>query len=1228
MAALFMSVAAVAQDGLTPVGANIAILPSSRWSKAQWEASVLVAGTDWEYGEWSTENTNYNMLVLEDGPAADANGVQWFEKGYDESTPTEEYYGITEDGLLKWQKATAPFSSDEYWNGQKSFQWTRGSIIADIYIRRTFTTNNLLSGPVYLACGHDDAPCEYYLNGELIWSATGWDVDYYEYLYDIIDYDEEGKEIYDTVPYDSIPHYKNGWNDSEYYELTEEQKNLIRIGGEENLLAVHVHQNWGGAFADCGIYTKVEGGLEMGYVQSWEGKVIYNSYGGYNYKGNNDKHELHNWEKLYEAQEGDVYTVHMKGSSEKEEWGSQMHFKTPIALEDGMEYIVKFKLNATSDYTGVRVKMCDNDNDGEELTVFDDFIVIGEGEETEFEETVTGVDGLKNFKLVFDFAGGEPNSDIQISDLAIIDEDGNDLWVGTHFFNYFYMTRNEVKYYYTEWEENPETGETIEKKIYVDADDPRVEDEEYIFGEIAWPVVDGRTETMAWTMAEFDDEQWDTWTMPVGNNGYMPEVKTVWPGGENTNLWVRRNFELDKINPRLSYALNVCHDDNYETYVNGHLLQKNTGWTNGKNPVQVHIPAKFLNVGKNVIATYIQQNWGGKFYDCGINVEEVNYQECRDALLDVIALAEGPHDPLTKKMESDLAILIAEAQNELATNMDAAEIKEYAKNLKPQIEKILGYAQDVKIFRQTVALCEAELKGEMAAVAADAKANVDTCANPDQMRPMLAAMRVARKVHHAERHDVSKFHGTEPEAYGEYYILNVKDGRFLGGAEAWGAHAATEYASNAFALLPTDRDGNELEKGFRIETFRPNGNLGVNDFLGYNAFVDCNVNDAWDFIPVEGKENVYNIVRASVEYEEYVYNEETMEDELVIKHTNMREDGSLYYMGIRLGGDHESNNKYSNIGFNSWNVADTDMTDPANEANQWMFITYEELCEMMETATPENPVDASHFIVNPSFDQRLSIDSWINGSISGGTGVWGRGGNYVDFVWENWNTDYAEVSQVIYDLPEGYYYVDVQGYYRDGHYTTHMYKVDHNIQPERRASVFAFLGEDIFEAEEIVKSTICSFSDGINKVPGMGRRDDYNENVIIGHNEDGEEIKARIQGDGEHYATDACWSAAEEYFQNGLYKNRLLIYVPEGSPLTIGAMKEDTDFHEAGDWLVVDNFRLKYLGLHANAEELEDGVTTVAPVIRANATIYNLAGQRMNKAVKGVNIIGGKKIIK
>ena len=67
---------------------------------------------------------------------------------------------------------------------------------------------------------HDDAPCEYYINGVQVVAET------------------------------------DGWYEDEVVRLTDEQKALIKADGSTiNVFAFHVHQNWGGRYADGGLYT-------------------------------------------------------------------------------------------------------------------------------------------------------------------------------------------------------------------------------------------------------------------------------------------------------------------------------------------------------------------------------------------------------------------------------------------------------------------------------------------------------------------------------------------------------------------------------------------------------------------------------------------------------------------------------------------------------------------------------------------------------------------------------------------------------------------------------------------------------------------------------------------------------------------------------------------------------------------------------------------------------------
>ena len=240
-AALFSFAGRVsAGDGLTAVGANVILLPSTYYDgDIEWTARTWVYNTQINYtanGEpWNETNSNYNVVCgwatpdMEDyfdaGPAPDDNGLRWYEPGFDMCEKEDDVNNDTYEPIL-WEEHKAPFSSDETYGGKTSYRWTLDSQIADIFVRRTFTVpeGELLSGPVYLACGHDDAPCEYYINGELVFQKTGYEGERY---------DDDGNV-----------HYDNGWNNGEYIMLTDEQKALINLNGEENIIAFHVHQNW------------------------------------------------------------------------------------------------------------------------------------------------------------------------------------------------------------------------------------------------------------------------------------------------------------------------------------------------------------------------------------------------------------------------------------------------------------------------------------------------------------------------------------------------------------------------------------------------------------------------------------------------------------------------------------------------------------------------------------------------------------------------------------------------------------------------------------------------------------------------------------------------------------------------------------------------------------------------------------------------------------------------
>ncbi|MCH5219155.1 MAG: hypothetical protein J1F20_01190 [Muribaculaceae bacterium] len=196
MVSTSFSAMAVTDELRSTFNPNNIILPSSQYTPAlPYEANVWVFNEGKRYAD-----ADYNRIWAT--PGADDEGNAWYMPGY--------------NGEEGWSIQRAPFSSDAVYNGQTSYRWITSDITGEIYLRRTFTLDNVPDSPVYLACGHDDAPSEWYINGEMVHSVT------------------------------------DGWNNDEYVLLSDDKKALLKQG--ENIIAVHVHQNWGGAFADCGLY--------------------------------------------------------------------------------------------------------------------------------------------------------------------------------------------------------------------------------------------------------------------------------------------------------------------------------------------------------------------------------------------------------------------------------------------------------------------------------------------------------------------------------------------------------------------------------------------------------------------------------------------------------------------------------------------------------------------------------------------------------------------------------------------------------------------------------------------------------------------------------------------------------------------------------------------------------------------------------------------------------------
>ena len=139
-------------------------------------------------------------------PASDEENYQ---TSYIESTPASDWQNLNFDDT-QWKKGIAPFGNKE---GVSKTMW----LSRDIWVRRTFTLNNLNFNEPLLKLQHDDN-VEVYLNGNLIYEKGCC----------------AGK--YNYIPF------------------TDKMKEMLKNG--KNVLAIHVVNTGGGALLDVGIVEK------------------------------------------------------------------------------------------------------------------------------------------------------------------------------------------------------------------------------------------------------------------------------------------------------------------------------------------------------------------------------------------------------------------------------------------------------------------------------------------------------------------------------------------------------------------------------------------------------------------------------------------------------------------------------------------------------------------------------------------------------------------------------------------------------------------------------------------------------------------------------------------------------------------------------------------------------------------------------------------------------------
>ena len=498
-----------------------------------------------------------------------------------------------------------------------------------------------------------------------------------------------------------------------------------------------------------------------------------------------------------------------------------------------------------------------------------------------------------------------------------------------------------------------------------------------------------------------------------------------------------------------------------------------------------------------------------------------------------------------------------QAADKALTSTDPVAINTATSALQKAYDAVAACAENYEALAKTVEICKTANKNndtQFSTAIAEAENVAKTATADTDMKLALVNLRVARKIAAADKlPDIYK--GAAAGA-GEFYFYNIASQKFLMGGSDWNTHAAVDIPGVLFTVTA---EGD----GFTINRF--GGKDG--NYLGYNGYTDIPGKDVWAFIPVAGKKNVYNIVKGD-------------------NHAQ----GLAFAPQSNTDADEMMDKEF-------WNTVSVEAAVAKNANAEWKLVTKAERDALLATATETRPVDATHLLANPGFNRPAMLEGWITDNRSdfkdANLGVIDRG-RRTNPVCEAYYQQMFEVNQVVSNLPEGYYQVNMTGYYRDGSREDLQQKVANGTTPARHAMLYI---EYKGKGNEVALPSIAA---GINQCPGIGWKGAAGEQP------------------------DNVMDAAE-YFESGLYKvyTRIIKVGPEGE-LTIGVTK---DKQVDSDWAVFDNFRLTYFGKHVS-QEIIDGINTVKNNSIENGKIYNLQGMEVKRPLKrGIYICNGKKFI-
>ena len=247
--------------------------------------------------------------------------------------------------------------------------------------------------------------------------------------------------------------------------------------------------------------------------------------------------------------------------------------------------------------------------------------------------------------------------------------------------------------------------------------------------------------------------------------------------------------------------------------------------------------------------------------------------------------------------------------------------------------------------------------------------------------------------------------------------------------------------------------------------------------------------------------------------------------------------------------------------------------------------------------------DVTDLIVNPTFDPARgskdtgTIEGWVTSAMNG----------YKQYT-VSYNRAGIELHQTINGLKKGKYKVTVHTYYRAGYYDEEyaLYQSS-GAEATHLTTLYARTASQTYETKVM------------NLFEGASPTKVADENC---YQYSGGDINGWYAPDGT--TPTAAW------FADGRYLNTLAFRIDdEGGSVTIGLEKTEI---LPNDYEVVGAWNLYYLGDVtgiASPKSSPEGKDFESPLLQEGTgeALYNLAGQRLSAPQRGINIIGGKKVV-